>query len=104
MTCFTLPPSGNAIPAGFLLEGSCGDFLPAFSAHCGVPEERILFTSSGASALYIALRGLRALAEADGNRNRGVALPAWCCPSVPQTILQAGLEPVLVDLDPSTLS
>ncbi|MDB5103909.1 MAG: aminotransferase, syn family [Fibrobacteres bacterium] len=99
MTCFQLPPSGNAVPVSFLLEAGDDDFAGAFSAHSGYPVERILLASSGASALYIALRGLAALNPG----KRGVALPAWCCPSVPQTVIQAGLEPVLVDMDPATL-
>lgn len=99
MTCFTLPPSGNSVPAAFLLEGGADDFRAGFSAHCGFPENRILMTASGASALYVALQALAAL----NPRRRSVVIPAWCCPSVPQTILQAGLVPVLADLDPDTL-
>jgi hypothetical protein len=99
MACFLLPPSGNAVPASFLLEAGGEDFVEALSAHNGFPSERILPVNSGAAALYVALRGLSALEPA----RRGVAIPAWCCPSVPQTVIQAGLEPVLVDLDPATL-
>jgi DegT/DnrJ/EryC1/StrS aminotransferase family protein len=103
MNCFTIPPSGNAIPVSFLLKGGNGDFFQALSSHNGFPVHRILATSSGAAALYIALRGLAALHTGDSAR-RAVAVPAWCCPSVPQTVIQAGLEPVLVDLDPATLA
>ncbi|MDQ3000760.1 MAG: DegT/DnrJ/EryC1/StrS family aminotransferase [Fibrobacterota bacterium] len=99
MACFALPPSGNSVPASFLLEAGDDDFPSAFSAHSGYPADRILLTASGAGALFIALRGLAAL---NPGRTR-VVLPAWCCPSVPQTVIQAGLEPVLIDLDPSTL-
>jgi dTDP-4-amino-4,6-dideoxygalactose transaminase len=100
MACFAIPPSGNAIPAFFLLQaGRKRDFAASFSDHSGFPEDRILFTASGAGALYVALR---AFAESRPDR-KAVALPAWCCPSVPQTVIQAGLRPVLVDLDPLTL-
>lgn len=99
MNCFTLPPSGNAVPASFLLDSGNRDFPAAFSAHSGFPENRILLTASGASAFYLALRGLSAL----NPDRRGVVVPAWCCPSVAQSVLQAGLEPILADLDPSTL-
>src|SRR5882672_8842554 len=99
MNCFTLPPSGNAVPASFLLEAGDENFADAFASQCGFPAARILFTASGAAALYVALRGLAALNPG----LRAVALPAWCCPSVPQTVIQAGLEPVLVDLDPISL-
>ena len=99
MAFYTLPPSGNAVPASFLLGAGNPDFPSAFAAHSGFPRDRILFTDSGAAALYVALRGLSALHPG----RRAVALPAWCCPTVPQTVIQAGLRPVLVDLDPSTL-
>ena len=98
MGCFQIPPSGNAIPVSFLLEAGNGGFPEAFSSHSGFPADRVLATSSGAAALYIALRGLARLRP----DRRAVAVPAWCCPSVPQTVIQAGLEPVLVDLDPAT--
>lgn len=98
MGCFQFPPSGNAVPVSFLLEAGNGDFLRAFSSHSGFPADRVLTASSGAAALYIALRGLARLRP----DRRSVAVPAWCCPSVPQTVIQAGLEPVLVDLDPAT--
>jgi dTDP-4-amino-4,6-dideoxygalactose transaminase len=98
MGFFTLPPSGNAVPAAFLLGAGSDDFPSAFADHCGFRKDHILLTDSGAAALYVALRGLHAL----NPQRRGVAVPAWCCPSVPQTVLQAGLEPVLVDLDPTT--
>lgn len=103
MNCFTIPPSGNAIPVSFLLEAGKGDFFQALSSHNGFPVNRILATSSGAAALYIALRGLMALQPGNSAR-RAVAIPAWCCPSVPQTVIQAGLDPVLVDLDPATMA
>ncbi len=99
MTFFNLPPSGNAVPASFLLGAGTRDFPSAFAAHSGFSRDRILFTDSGAAALYVYLRGLRATHPG----RRAVAVPAWCCPTVPQTVIQAGLEPVLVDLDPSTL-
>jgi dTDP-4-amino-4,6-dideoxygalactose transaminase len=99
MACFAIPPSGNAIPAFFLLRAGKADFASSFPDISGFPEDRVLFTSSGSGAMYLALR---AFAESRPDR-RGVAVPAWCCPSVPQTVIQAGLRPVLVDMDPFTL-
>ncbi len=105
MAFSSLPPSGNAVPAGFLLRAGGGDFTAEFAAHGGHKEDRILFTDSATSALYIACRGLADLrgSQASGPSLR-VAVPAWCCPSVPQAVLQAGLVPVPVDLDPATLA
>lgn len=99
MAFFALPPSGNATPAAFLLRAGDSGFAGSFAEYIGRSEEGILLTDSGTSALYVAFRAVAAL------RGRGrVAVPAWCCPSVPQAALQAGLEPVLVDLDAATLA
>jgi hypothetical protein len=87
------------MPASFLLRAGDAAFASAFAQHIGRREDGILLTDSGTSALYVAFRAVAAL------RGPGrVAVPAWCCPSVPQAALQAGLEPVLVDLDPATLA
>ena len=108
MAFSTLPPSGNAVAlAGLLRAGRASapsadaseDFIAAFAAHGGHASDRILLTDSGTTALYLALRGLSALAGSGR-----VAVPAWCCPSVPQAVIQAGLVPALIDLDPSTLA
>lgn len=98
MACYALPPSGNAMsPASFLRTGDAG-FPAAFGKHIGRPVNGILLADSGTSALYVALRAVAAL-KGPGR----VAVPAWCCPSVPQAAVQAGLEPVPIDLDPDTL-
>ena len=99
MAFFALAPSGNAVSVASMLVTGL-DFEPDFSDHCGFPEKRTLLTDSATAALYVALRGL----ASPGPALRGVAVPAWCCPSVPQAVLQAGLRPVPVDMDPSTLS
>lgn len=100
----TLPPSGNAVPLRRLLARDTRDISPmpfggVLAARLGVPPERVLTAASGAAALCALLRALSALEPA----LRAVALPAWCCPSVPRAVLEAGLEPVLVDMDPETL-
>lgn len=94
-----VPPSGNGLLTLRMLRGPLPDFPTALGEACGLPVERMLFASSGTAALYLALLGMKA-----GQPDRGqVLLPAWCCPSVPQAVMQAGLEPVLLDLDPGTL-
>lgn len=100
MAFFALPPSGNAMPPSFLLRAGDGDFAADFAAHGGHREDGILFADSGTAALYLAFRGVAALKGTGGR----VAVPAWCCPSVAQAALQAGLSPVPVDLDPDTLA
>lgn len=87
------------MPPAFLLFAGDAGFAASFAQHIGRREEAILLTDSGTSALYLAFRAVAAL------RGPGrVAMPAWCCPSVPQAALQAGLQPVLVDLDAATLA
>ena len=100
MAFFALPPSGNAMPPSLLLRARDRDFAAAFAAHGGHREAGMLLTDSGTAALYLAFRGVAAIKGAGGR----VAVPAWCCPSVPQAALQAGLIPVPVDLDPDTLA
>jgi perosamine synthetase len=96
---YALPPGGNAVPLAALLRGSRGDFAQAFAARLAAAPDRVLFTSSGAGALWLALRALRSLEP----RRRAVAVPAWCCPSVPKAVMKAGLDPVPVDVDPYSL-
>lgn len=99
MVFYALPPSGNAMPASFLLRAGDAGFAESFADYIGRRENDLLLTDSGTSALYVVFRAVAAL------RGPGrVAVPAWCCPSVPQAALQAGLEPVLVDLDATTLA
>jgi len=87
------------MPPAFLLFAGDAGFAASFAQHIGRREDALLLTDSGTSALYLAFRAVAAL------RGPGrVAVPAWCCPSVPQAALQAGLEPVLVDLDAATLT
>jgi dTDP-4-amino-4,6-dideoxygalactose transaminase len=99
MAWYALPPSGNAVPIKSLLRRHEGDFAGAFAARAGLPRESVLSTSSGSGALWLGLRALRALEP----RRRAVAVPAWCCPSVPRAVMQAGLDPVPIDMDPSSL-
>ena len=100
MTFSRIPPSGNAVSMGSLFTSGRGDFRGIFSHHCGFPGRDILYAGSGTAALYVALSGLKRLHPG----RHEVVLPAWCCPSVPQAVLQASLKPVLVDLNPATFA
>lgn len=102
MKYFSLPPSGNSVPITQLLghdDTPPHGLQAALATRCGLSSDRLLLAASGSAALLVLLRGLASLEP----RLRGVAVPAWGCPSVPQAVLQAGLDPVLVDVDPSTL-
>jgi dTDP-4-amino-4,6-dideoxygalactose transaminase len=64
--------------------------------HFGV--RHVFFVSSGKAALALTLLALRSLSP-----RKKVVIPAYTCFSVPAAVLKAGLEPVLCDVDPSTL-
>lgn len=57
----------------------------------------VFLVSNGKAALTIVLRALHAIRSA-----RRVVIPAYTCFSVPAAVRRAGLEPVLVDVNPST--
>ncbi len=61
------------------------------SRHC-------FLVSSGRAALALILLGLKRL-----SKRRRVVIPAYACPTVVQSVLKAGLEPVLCDMSPQTL-
>lgn len=61
------------------------------SPHC-------YLVSSGRAALTLILLGLKRLS----GRTR-VVVPAYACPTVVQSVLKAGLEPVMCDVSPKTL-
>jgi perosamine synthetase len=63
----------------------------AGSSHC-------YLVSSGRAALTVILMGLKRL-----NGGSRVILPAYGCPTVPQAVLSAGLQPVFCDVCPETL-
>lgn len=58
----------------------------------------LLWTDSGTSALRLALEGVRE------TRSGPVALPAYCCYDVATAAVGAGVDVLLYDLDPTTLS
>lgn len=68
---------------------------PEFARYLG--HEHAYMVSSGKSALTILLESLHSLGQ-----GRTVAIPAYTCYSVPAAIIRAGLEPVLIDVDPLT--
>jgi dTDP-4-amino-4,6-dideoxygalactose transaminase len=76
---------------------SLSDFRTALSATIG--GATCLTASSGRTALYLALKGLHALAP----DRRDVIIPAYTCPSLGKVISDLDLQPRLVDIDPATL-
>ena len=100
----TLPPT--AAPCGFrdLCHGIAGVFRPSRSARARIEELRdefgvahVFLVSSGTAALKLTLTALTSLS--DGTE---VVMPAYTCFSVPAAVVNAGLRPVLCDIDEST--
>ncbi len=56
------------------------------------------FLASGQAALTTILLGLKTLSD-----RSSVVIPAYTCPSVVQSVLKAGLEPVACDVSPRTM-
>ncbi|MEO6095538.1 MAG: DegT/DnrJ/EryC1/StrS family aminotransferase [Fibrobacteria bacterium] len=100
MSIKKLPPSGNAVGAWNLLFAGNGGFSGRFAERSRFAAHDTLFTGSATGAMYLALLGMKRLRPGKTE----VVIPAWCCPSVAQAVLQAELVPVLADLDPDTFA
>jgi hypothetical protein len=100
MSIKKLPPSGNAVGAWDLLFSGNGGFPGRFAEQSRFAVHDTLFTGSATGAMHLALLGMKRLRPGKSE----VVIPAWCCPSVAQAVLQAELVPVLADLDPDTFA
>lgn len=60
--------------------------------------DQVFLLSSGKAALTVLLEAMAMLRPA-----RKVAIPAYTCFSVPAAVVRAGLDPVLIDVNPHTL-
>ena len=107
MTLRALPPAGVPMTTGDLYAGLAavrrGDavlanFREDLRRTFGV--RHVFLVSSGRAALSMLLRGFHVLYP---DRNV-VALPAFTSFSVPSAVVNAGLQVVLYDVDPATLS
>ncbi len=76
--------------------GAVARFRTLLAERTGSPG--CYLVSSGRAALTVILLALKRLSA----RSR-VVVPAYGCPTVPQAVLRAGLEPVLCDVSPLTL-
>jgi dTDP-4-amino-4,6-dideoxygalactose transaminase len=101
----SLPPAAAFLGWQDLCHGIAGIFRPAQALRARVEELRcalgvthIFPVSSGTAALKVTLEALSSLSSATE-----VVIPAYTCFSVPAAVLQAGLRPVLCDIDETTL-
>jgi dTDP-4-amino-4,6-dideoxygalactose transaminase len=105
MTLRHLPPTAIHIHAKDLWQGlrsglDHGQRFEQFQA--------ALLTASGSHYCFLVSAGRAALAiiltclKKDSNRTQ-VVIPAYVCPTVVQSVLKAGLEPIVCDVSPQTL-
>src|SRR5438045_4127987 len=101
----TLPPA--AAPVGW--RHVCGGFAALLAGDDSIERlaseirtefgvDRVFLMSSGKAGLTLALSAIASLSP---NR-RNVVIPAFTCFSVPAAVLQAGLRPVVCDIDTET--
>jgi perosamine synthetase len=100
----SLPPAAAPLGLQDLCNGIAGALAPARTLRAREEELRqeygaaqVFPVSSGTAALVLTLLALKSLSTATD-----VVIPAYTCFSVPAAILEAGLRPVLCDVNPST--
>jgi dTDP-4-amino-4,6-dideoxygalactose transaminase len=99
-----LPPAAVPVSAADLRaglsasEGAHQEFRSAVAAYFNLPAAACFLASSGRTVVYTLLGGLAT--EHAGRRQ--VVIPAYTCPVIPKVVLDLGLEPVFVDIEPET--
>jgi len=100
----TIPPAAAPLGWADLCHAVVGAISPVRSLsalereigrHFGV--RHVFLVSSGTAALTLTLKALKSMSH-----RTGVVIPAYTCFSVPAAVSQAGLRPVLCDIDPET--
>ncbi len=101
-----LPPTAVPLKKGDLSSGlrPTNDAQQLFRAdlatYLGITADACLLASSGRSALYCLLQGLKL----DHPGRAQVIMPAYTCPAVARVAIDLGLKPVYVDLSPRTMA
>jgi len=99
-----LAPVATPLPLASLIGGlgapanTTALFRTALARYLATPA--IFFASSGRTAFYLLLKSLQTQQPA----RTQVVLPAYTCPSLAKVVLDAGLQPCLVDLIPATFA
>ena len=100
----TLPPAAAPVGWADLWNGVVGAFTPGTSVSAREAELRrnlnvahVFPVSSGTAALQVTVSALKTLSP-----RTDVVIPAYTCFSVPAAIMNAGLRPVLCDIDAAT--
>ena len=95
-----VPVTASDLQAGLRRSDSVLDqFQTALAAYLDVDQKACKLASSGRTALYFLLRGLKA---ANPSR-RQVVMPAYTCPAVARVVIDLALQPVFVDISMETM-
>ncbi|MDX1415447.1 MAG: DegT/DnrJ/EryC1/StrS family aminotransferase [Candidatus Promineifilaceae bacterium] len=99
-----LPPTAVPIKGSDLRSGlrpspnSLQQFTVDLAAYLGIAPDACRLASSGRTALYCLLQGLKL-----ENRTRNqIIIPAYTCPAVARVAIDLQLQPLFVDLSPET--
>jgi dTDP-4-amino-4,6-dideoxygalactose transaminase len=102
-----LPPTAVPVRTRDVWQGLQGALAPDRAASAEKLRAAVM-ARTGSPVCYLALSGraaltaiLTGLKKKSGRRQ--VIVPAYSCPTVVQSVLAAGLEPVLCDVEPETL-
>ena len=101
-----LPPTTVPVRASDLQAGlRCSNetleaFQDALASYLGVSKAACRLASSGRSALYCLLLGLKA----ENPSRRQVVMPAYTCPAVARVAIDLALQPVFVDISMETMA
>ena len=100
-----LPPTAVPVKASDLQAGlrssgrSLDQFQTALASYLGVSKAACKLASSGRTALYSLLLGLKS----ESPSRRQVVMPAYTCPAVARVVIDLALQPVFVDISMETM-
>jgi dTDP-4-amino-4,6-dideoxygalactose transaminase len=99
MKLYSLPSAGHPIGLSALFKALSHSVSDHATAKQLFPTTPAMSVSSGSAALWMALKSFSRVSP-----RKKVILPAYTCPSLVSAVLNAGLQPVLCDLDYPTFS
>ena len=100
-----LPPTAVPVRATDLQAGlrssgrSLDQFQTALASYLGVSKAACKLASSGRTALYSLLLGLKS----ENPSRRQIVMPAYTCPAVARVVIDLALQPVFVDIAMETM-
>ncbi len=95
-----VPVTARDLQAGLRTSSHTLDlFQEDLAAYFGINPEALALASSGRTALYCLLQGLK---SKQSSRSQ-IIMPAYTCPAVARVAIDLELKPIFVDLSPQTM-